>query len=83
VTTCPRCGTDLTALMRVALRAWELRQAARTALCAGNRAHEALSLARTACQLHATPQGQRLVVLALLMNGQVVEAAALLQRLQQ
>jgi hypothetical protein len=80
--TCPRCGTDLTALMRVALRAWELRQAARAALRAGNRAHEALSLARTACQLHATPQGQRLVVLALLVNGQVAEATALLQQLR-
>src|SRR5262250_1972857 len=37
VPTCPRCGTDLTALMRVAVRAWELRQAARAALCAGDR----------------------------------------------
>ena len=26
VTVCPRCGSDLTAIMRVALKAWELRE---------------------------------------------------------
>lgn len=67
--------------MHVALKAWELRQAAQAALCAGNRTPEALALARTACQLHTTPQGQRLVVLALLVNGQTAEAATLLQQL--
>src|SRR3989442_7716795 len=70
VATCPRCGADLTALMRMAVRAWDLRQAVRVALCAGNRATEALALARAACQLHSTPYGQRLLALALLMNGQ-------------
>ena len=78
VATCPRCGTDLTALMRVAVRAWELRQAARAALCAGNRTAEALALARAACQLHTTPSGQRLFALALLVNRQMAEAVAVM-----
>lgn len=83
VATCPRCGTDLTALMRVAVRAWELRQAARAALCAGDHPTEALALARAACQLHTTPYGQRLLALALLMNGQMAEAYALIAQVLQ
>jgi hypothetical protein len=83
VATCPRCGTDLMALMRVAARAWELRQATRAALCAGNRAAEALALARAACQLHTTPDGQRLLALALLVNGQTAEAAAVITQVLQ
>ena len=81
--TCPRCGTDLTALMRVAIRAWELRQAARAALCADNQTAEALALARVAGQLHTTPHGQRLLALALLMNGHMAEAYALLEQAMQ
>ncbi len=50
VATCPRCGADLTALMRVARPAWALRQAGRAALCTGNRVSEALALARAAYQ---------------------------------
>jgi hypothetical protein len=83
VATCPRCGTDLTALMRVAVRAWELRQAARAALCAGDRTAEALALARAACQLHTTPYGQRLLALALLVNGHMAEAYAVLEQVLQ
>jgi len=83
VATCPRCGADLTALMQMARRAWELRQAVHAALCAGNRATEALALARTACQLHTTPHGQRLLALALLMNGQMAEAYALIEQVLQ
>jgi hypothetical protein len=83
VATCQRCGTDLTALMRVAVRAWELRQATRAALCAGGRATEALTLARTACQLHTTPYGQRLLALALLVNGHMAEAYAVLEQVLQ
>src|SRR5919198_1968019 len=83
VATCPRCGTDLTALMRVAVRAWELRQAARAALCAGDRATEALALARAACQLHTTPYGQRLLALALFMNGHIAEAYTLIEQVRQ
>jgi predicted amidophosphoribosyltransferase len=83
VAICPRCGTDLTALMCVAGRAWELRQATRAALCAGNRATEALALARAACQLHTTPYGQRLLALALLVNGHMAEAYALIEQVPQ
>ena len=83
VATCPRCGTDLSALMRVAVRAWELRQAVRAALCAGDRTAEALALARAACQLHTTPYGQCLLVLALLVNGRMAEAYALIEQVLQ
>jgi hypothetical protein len=69
--------------MRVAVRAWELRQATRAALCAGNRTTEALALARAACQLHTTPYGQRLLALALLVNGQMAEAYALIEQVLQ
>ena len=69
--------------MRVAVRAWELRQATRVALCAGDRATEALALARAACQLHTTPYGQRLLALALLANGQMAEARALTEQVLQ
>lgn len=79
-TTCPRCGTDLAPLMRLAVRAWELREAARLALCAGDRASDALALARAAYRLHATPRGERLVALALLATGQTAEGVALLER---
>ena len=68
--------------MCVADKAWELRQATRTALCAGDRPAEALALARAACQLHTTPYGQRLLALALLVNGHMVEAYTLLEQLQ-
>jgi hypothetical protein len=69
--------------MRVAVRAWELRQATRVALCAGDRTAEALALARAACQLHTTPDGQRLLALALLVNGQMAEAAAVITQVLQ
>jgi hypothetical protein len=80
VATCGRCGTDLTMLMRVAVRAWELREAARQALGEGDRVSEAVALARTACRLHATQQGQRLLALALLANGQAAEAYEVMAR---
>ena len=34
--TCPRCGTDLSALMHIAARAWLLRQQAGDAMRAGD-----------------------------------------------
>jgi hypothetical protein len=60
--------------MRVALKAWELREAARAALRAGDRPAQALALARAACRLHATRQGQRLLALALVTAGRMAEA---------
>jgi hypothetical protein len=57
--------------MRVAAKAWELREAARAALYAGDRPARALALARAACRLHATRHGQHLLALALVAAGQM------------
>jgi hypothetical protein len=81
VTRCPRCGSDVAALMRMAAKAWELREAARAALCAGDRPGYALALARAACRLHTTPHGQRLLALALVAAGRMAEAHQLMEQL--
>jgi predicted amidophosphoribosyltransferase len=81
VTICPRCGSDLAMLMRVAVKAWELREAARAALCAGDRPAHALDLARAAYRLHTTRQSQRLLALALVAAGQMAEAHELIEPL--
>lgn len=78
-TVCPRCGSDLAAVMRVAHRAWELRETARVALGAGDRVAEALGPAQAACRLHATPRGERLLALALLATGRMALARALIE----
>jgi predicted amidophosphoribosyltransferase len=80
VTICPRCGSDLTVIMRVAAKAWELREAARAALCAGDRPAYTLDLARAACRLHTTPQSQCLLALALVAAGHMAEALELMER---
>jgi hypothetical protein len=67
--------------MRVAMKAWELREAAREALCAGDRPGQALDLARAACRLHTTRQGQRLLALALAEAGEMAEVHELMERL--
>jgi hypothetical protein len=64
--------------MRVAAKAWELREAARAALCAGDRPAEALDLARAACRLHSTRHGQRLLALALVAAGQITSGQDLM-----
>ena len=61
---CGRCGTDLSVVMQVAARAWELREAARQLWCEGTQPAEAVHLARVACQLQATPQARQLLALA-------------------
>lgn len=66
--TCPRCGADLTALMRLAARAWALREAARTALRAGEGA-TALAAARAAYALERTPKARHLLTLSLIACG--------------
>ena len=53
-TTCPRCRTDLCALMRVAARAWAARQRCRAALLAGD-LDAALRWSALADRLHAAP----------------------------
>jgi predicted amidophosphoribosyltransferase len=78
VTQCGRCGTDLSTVMQVAREAWEAREAVRELLWAGDRPAEAVRRARAACQLHATPQAQKLLALALLANQQTAEARAVL-----
>ncbi len=75
---CSRCGTDLSTLMQIVVRAWELREAARQRVCEGTQLAEAVRLARAACQLHATPQAQQLLALALLANHQMSEAYAVI-----
>jgi len=54
--------------MRLAARAWALREAARAALLAGGVA-EALAMARAAYALERTPRAQRLLALALIAGG--------------
>jgi predicted amidophosphoribosyltransferase len=78
VTLCGRCGTDLSTVMQVARRAWEIREAARQLLWTGDRPAEAVRLARVAYELHATQQAQRLLALTLLANHQTAEAQAAL-----
>jgi hypothetical protein len=81
VTLCSRCGSDLAALMRLAVKAWELREAARAALYAGDRPAQALELARAACRLHSTCQGQRLLALTLFGAGKMAEGHELMAQL--
>ena len=75
VATCPRCGADLAPLMRLAVRAWTLRETARTALRAGDGV-EALAAARAAYALERTPQAQRLLTLSLIARGEAAAAGA-------
>ena len=79
VTICPRCGSDLSAIMRVAAKAWELREAARAALCAGDRPAQALDMAvrRAGC---SDPTGQRLLALALVAAGQMADGHELMEQ---
>lgn len=79
--TCPRCSTDLADLMRVAVKAWQLRDVARRALWTGDRPQDALTAARAACRLHETRYGQQLLALALLANGRAPEARLVVDRL--
>lgn len=75
--TCPRCGADLGPLMRLAARAWTLRESARAALLAGDSA-AALAAARAACDLERTPRAQQLLALALIATGDTAQARDLI-----
>jgi uncharacterized membrane-anchored protein len=59
--------------MRLAARAWTLREAARIALPAGDTA-TARALARTAYDLERTPRARRLLALALVASGDAARA---------
>lgn len=65
---CPRCGSDLTPLMRVAAAAFHHRTAAGEALNAG-RWSDALHHANEANRLHRTERGDALLLLARLVQG--------------
>lgn len=77
VATCLRCGADLAPLMRLAARAWALREAARAALLTGGAA-EALAGARAAYALERTPRAQRLLAMALIAGGAAAGARDLI-----
>lgn len=79
VATCPRCGADLAPLMRLAARAWTLRETARAALRAGD-VVEALAAARAAYALERTPQAQRLLALSLIARGEPAAARSVMAR---
>ena len=60
--TCSRCGADLGRLMLLAVEAWRLREAARTALVAGEFAR-GFDLAARAQELQSTRAGESLQTL--------------------
>ena len=64
---CPRCGADLSRIMVMVARARQLRGQARRALGEG-RYHEARELAGQAQDLHHTPLGHKIVVIAALLD---------------
>jgi hypothetical protein len=59
---CSRCGADLEPLMLLAVKAWQLRQAARQALDAGD-VERALGLAIEAQGIQGTGSGEALQLL--------------------
>jgi len=59
---CSRCGADLGPLMLLAVQAWQLRQAARQALHAGD-VQRALALASEAQGIQGTGSGESLRLL--------------------
>jgi len=64
---CSRCGADLEPLMLLAVEAWQLRQAARQALAAGD-AERALRLAIEAQGIQSTESGEALRLLLLMVR---------------
>ena len=69
---CSRCGADLGPLMRLAVKAWRLREAARHALEA-NDVERALGLASEAQSAHPTPAGESLRQLSAWLHAQSAE----------
>lgn len=65
---CPRCGSDLVPLMRVAAEAWRHRVNAADSLV-GEHWSEALHHAQKASRLQRTKAGDDLLLLALLLAG--------------
>src|ERR1700761_522050 len=65
---CSRCGADLADLMRIAARAWRLRNQARRAIRCGDW-HNAAALAYDAAVEFKTPQGEALRLIGEWMAG--------------
>jgi predicted amidophosphoribosyltransferase len=82
---CSRCGADLTPLMILSAQSWSLREAARTAIGAGQ-FERAFGLVAKAQETHRTPVGEalRLVVLSYMSygNSECKAVPALLPNLQ-
>ena len=74
VQVCSRCGADLEPLMRLAAKAWRLRQDARQALDAGE-CQRAFELASQAQQVHRTPGGESLRLLTAWLHAQSAAAS--------
>ena len=66
---CSRCGADLQPLMLLAVEAWQLRQAARQALNAGD-VERALGFAIEAQGIQSTESGEALRLLLLMVWGE-------------
>jgi len=66
VTTCSRCGADLTTLMSLAAQSWRLRQAARQSLNQGD-LDKAQAFAEEAESICHTPEGKSLLTLSVLL----------------
>jgi len=71
MTTCSRCGADLTMLTLLAAHAYRLRQQARQALRAGDGA-KALARVETAQSLQTTPEGSLLRWICTVASGEGV-----------
>ena len=71
---CSRCGADLGPLMRLAVRAWRLREGARQALDAGEFGR-ALELASEARHVRRTPGGEALYLLTAWLCARVKSPA--------
>ena len=76
VAECGRCGTELTLLFSVILRAREARESARKALLEGN-GPLALEQAEKSLTLDDTEAGHRLRALALISSGRLLEGVRL------
>ncbi len=72
---CSRCGADLEPLMLLTVKAWQLRQAARKALDAGD-AGRAIGLATEAQGAQNTGSGEALRLLGAWLNSKTGRAAS-------
>ena len=72
--TCSRCGADLTPLLLLTVRAWQLREQARERIAAGA-VEEAAATARNAQALVSTPEGGSLLALARWLHASATAGA--------